>query len=336
MDGGQHLRLERGRSLRIAAPALGGKGLPQRTHQRSAAEHEIDAVRGHRLGKLAMEIGAARPEFQHVAEDGDTPAARADPGLAEQGERGAHGRRIGVIAFVDEERAAVAEVERDARATSGRRLHPGQRQRRQREIGAHERYRRQHRQRIEHEVFSRRAELVGDLSAEDARHRRRAFRMQRVLEQARVGFGMLSEGNDASDARALRVPLQPREMRVVAVDRRCTTRLDPGEDFRLGVGDRFDRAEEFEMHRLDRGDDRHVRAHQPGERLDLAGVIHAQFEHGIERGLRAAGKRQRHAPVIVVRGDRRMGLAFGRERDAQRLLGRGLADRAGDADYLRR
>ena len=36
----------------------------------------------------------------------------------------------------------------------------------------------------------------------------------------------------------------------------------------------------YEMYRLDRGNDRNMRAHQPGQRRDLAGVVHAHFEHG--------------------------------------------------------
>ena len=56
------------------------------------------------------------------------------------------------------------------------------------------------------------------------------------------------------------------ELRIVAVDDGGPAGLEPVEDLGLGVGDRLDRAEEFEMHRLDRGDDRHMRARQGGER----------------------------------------------------------------------
>jgi hypothetical protein len=73
-------------------------------------------------------------------------------------------------------------------------------------------------------------------------------------------------------------------LRIVAIDHRRAARLEPGEDFGLGVRDRLDRGEEFEMHRLDRGDDRHVRPHQPRQRLDLAGMIHPDLEHGVARG----------------------------------------------------
>ena len=91
-----------------------------------------------------------------------------------------------------------------------------------------------------------------------------------------------------------------------------------------------ERAEEFQMHRRDRGDDRDMRAREPRQRLDLAGVVHAHFEHGITRARGAAGERQRHAPVIVVGGDRGVGLAVLRQREPQRFFGSGLADRAGD------
>ena len=70
-------------------------------------------------------------------------------------------------------------------------------------------------------------------------------------------------------------------------------------------------AEIFQMHRLDGGDDRHMRAHQLGERRDLAGMVHADLEHGIFRVRRAARERQRHAPVIVVGGGRGMRFAVG-------------------------
>ena len=48
-DRGQHLRFERGRVLCIAAAAARGKSLPQRVHQRPAAEHQIDRIGQHRI-----------------------------------------------------------------------------------------------------------------------------------------------------------------------------------------------------------------------------------------------------------------------------------------------
>ena len=107
-----------------------------------------------------------------------------------------------------------------------------------------------------------------------------------------------------------------------------------GEDFGLGVGDRLDAGEEFQMHRLDRGDDGDMRPHHLDQRLDLARMVHADLEHGKARCGRAARQRQRHAPMIVEGRGRGMGLALRRQHAAQRFLGRGLADRAGDGDHL--
>ena len=128
--------------------------------------------------------------------------------------------------------------------------------------------------------------------------------------------------------------LQPGEMRVVAVDDRRPARLDALKNFRLGVGDGLDRGEKFEMHRLDGGDDRDMRPNEPGQRRNLAGVVHAHFEHRVARAFGAARQRQRHAPVVVVGRGRGVRLAVARQRELQRLLGAGLADRAGDADEL--
>ena len=77
-----------------------------------------------------------------------------------------------------------------------------------------------------------------------------------------------------------------------------------------------------------------MRAREPRQRLDLAGVVHAHFQHGIVRARRTARERQRHAPMIVVGSDRGVGFAVLRQRKPQRFLGAGLADRTGDADHL--
>ena len=49
---------------------------------------------------------------------------------------------------------------------------------------------------------------------------------------------------------------------------------------------------------------------------------------------RTAGKRERHTPMIVVRGDRRMSFAIFGKREPQRFFGPGLADRTSHADDL--
>src|SRR5262249_35106645 len=145
---------------------------------------------------------------------------------------------------------------------------------------------------------------------------------------------MLAERNDAIDAGVPGAALQPRELRIVTIEHRGATALDAEEDFRLGVGDRLERAEELEVHRLDRRDDSNLRPHQLDEWLNLAGMVHANFEYRVACTLGTARERQRDAPMIVVGGERRMRLPTPRERQTQRFLGAGLADGAGDRDDL--
>src|SRR5215475_11230492 len=98
-------------------------------------------------------------------------------------------------------------------------------------------------------MLPRRADLVGDVGAENVRLNSRAIGLQRELDEPRVGHGVLAEGDDtrASAAGGRRQPL---EMRIVAVDYGGAACLEPAEDLGLGVGDRLDRAEELQMHRL--------------------------------------------------------------------------------------
>ncbi len=115
--------------------------------------------------------------------------------------------------------------------------------------------------------------------------------LQRRPQQFRVGVGVPAERDNARNASRLGGGFEPRVLTVVAVENGGAARLDPGKDFRLGVGDFFERAKIFQMHRLDGGDDGDVRTHQFGERRDLAGMVHADFEHRVFRGLRTAGER---------------------------------------------
>jgi hypothetical protein len=100
-----------------------------------------------------------------------------------------------------------------------------------------------------------------------------------------------------------------RKLRNVAVDHRRAAWNDAAKDFRLGVGDRLDRTEIFEMHRRDGGHDGHMRLDQPRQRLDLASMIHPHLEYREARRRGAARQRQRHAPMIVVGCHRSMGFA---------------------------
>ena len=83
------------------------------------------------------------------------------------------------------------------------------------------------------------------------------------------------------------------------------------------------------MDRLDRRNQRHMRADHAGQRRDLAGVVHADLEHA-ECAVRAACAQASAArPNGCCRRPPRHGSRLARQHEAQRLLGAGLADRAG-------
>src|SRR5271165_2114455 len=109
-------------------------------------------------------------------------------------------------------------------------------------------------------------------------------------------------------------------MGIVAVEHGGSARFEPEKNLGLGIGDRLDRIEEFEMDGLDGGDDGDVGAYQPGERRDLARMVHADLEHAVARGDREPRERERYAPVIVERGGGGMGRTVRAKRERQRLL----------------
>ena len=162
--------------------------------------------------------------------------------------------RIGVVALVDDGRRPAGQIDLERRAAAGSGLEVGERERGEREIGADQHRRREHRQRIVHEMAPR-PDLVGQLGAEDIRLDGRAAGMQRAFDEPRVRLLVLAEGDDAGDAGLLGAALEARELRVVAIDDRGTAGSETEKDLRLGVGDLGERAEEFEVHRRDRGDD---------------------------------------------------------------------------------
>ena len=62
--------------------------------------------------------------------------------------------------------------------------------------------------------------------------------------------------------------------------------------------------EELDMHRLDGGDHRHLRADHVGQGQDLVRMVHADLEHAEDGLARHAGEGERNAPMIVVGSDR--------------------------------
>ncbi len=128
-------------------------------------------------------------------------------------------------------------------------------------------------------------------------HEQRGLRAEEL--ETRLRLLVLAETDDALDAGGSRQLRQLGVMRIVAIDDRRTAGFDAEENFRLGAGDGLHVLEVLEMDRLDGGDDGDVRAHHPDQRLDLAGMVHADFKDPILRIARHARQSQRNAPVVV-------------------------------------
>src|SRR5579863_3104770 len=99
---------------------------------------------------------------------------------------------------------------------------------------------------------------------------------------------MFAEADDAGYSRFVGVAFEAAELRIVAVEDRDTAWREAQENFRLGVGNLGEGTEKLQMHRRYRRNQRYVRAHEPRQRRDLAGVVHADLEDGVVRACRAA------------------------------------------------
>ena len=128
---------------------------------------------------------------------------------------------------------------------------------------------------------------------------------------------------------------QPLVVLAVAIEHGHCTLGHAGEQAGLLVGDRLFRAHEADMRRSDIGHDADMGLDLAGQRLDLAGMVHADLEHAVARFARQAGQADGHADMVVERGRAGRGRRLGRQHGAQRILGAGLADRAGDAGDAR-
>ena len=184
----------------------------------------------------------------------------------------------------------------------------------------------------------------GDRDLEQQRHRPRpsarttvASRLSVTSTQAEIGCAAGAEQHDRAPPRASAAASR---IGVTSADRRCSTAVPPGSSPSKIAA--FSRAmpstlvEGLEMAAATVVISATCGPGQPGERRDLAGMVHADLDH---REIGVGGhprQRQRHAPVVVVARLGGMDAALAGQHRAQHLLGRGLADRAGDADHLAR
>src|SRR3546814_11847495 len=105
-----------------------------------------------------------------------------------------------------------------------------------------------------------------------------AGRVQRAIDEPRLGVGMAAEADDAAAALRLGPADEMVVLGVVAGEDGHTSRRHAFEYLSFGVGDRFDSAEEFEMGRRDIGDDGDFGAKLTHQRDVCDGMVYDTLE----------------------------------------------------------
>ena len=123
-----------------------GQRLVERPHPLAGAVDGGEPRERRHRGEPGVQLALARPELEHVAEEGDAPPRRdaaepvGGPGAGEDLEGGRHRRGIGVVALVDQGDRAVeaagAEQHRPALAAALGRLPAAERDRGEAEVAA--------------------------------------------------------------------------------------------------------------------------------------------------------------------------------------------------------
>ncbi len=208
-------------------------------------EDDIDGVAFDMVGKAAMQRDGLSPELQHVAEHGDAAADVADPRRAKQIERRLHGSGIGVVAFIDQRDLTFGNTQIFATTTARGCFDVSKRRRGALKINAGSMSGQQHRQRVQRKVFSRYAELVGEIAIQYARMDARGVFAEFQAGEPRFRVGMLTKAQDASDGTFMRSLAQTFELSIITVEDGNAILNQPGENLRLCVGDPLDRFEIF-------------------------------------------------------------------------------------------
>ena len=231
------------------------------------------------------------PQFTHVAQHDDAPPAAARVGEHQRLERRAHGRRAGVVAFVQQVETAFRQMNGAARAAARRRFQARHRCGCGVDACAGLVNRGKHGEGIGYPMMPRYTHPEAEALSEHRGRHLAAVCIHHRGQQPHIRIRMKAEGNPAGDARFRGARFEQVEMVVVA-RQHCGAALDNAVEY-LGfrLGHRLDAVKILDMHRRHRGDQRHMRPDHPGERRQFAGVAHAQLEHAIDRRTRQAGER---------------------------------------------
>ena len=285
-------RPQRRRHARRACAAASAS-CERRHHRRRRRRRRSTPASIERLGELGVQRGRSVAQLAACRRARDAPSAAPGSAAAEHREGGAHRGRVGVVALVDQRRRsppatrhgvarAAAPAARPARRARGRRRRrsPPTASTAASTASA-----------FDHPMLGRAAPMRegragspssvgGDRAAGRARSRSRAARTSAP--------GMRAEADDARDAA---LAARPRRARSQCGLSRLRIAAPPGSSpwkiSALASAIASTEAKKSEMRRLDRRDHRDMRADQPGQRGDLAGMVHADLEDA-EARVRAA------------------------------------------------
>ena len=268
-------------------------------------------------------------QFLHRPQNGDPPLGM---GYAQLRQRRLHRGGIGVIAFIDQQRPAraIAALCRQCNplAAPFEAFHLSQRQSSRAQIAARCTHGGHHGERVGNPMLARFSDGVADLAvAQIGGNQRSATRSRNSIEQPHIGVSRPAKA-DCGDTELVRCRLDPRMVRAIGGNDRGAARLQPFEDFGLGIGNRLFTAEHFDMRRSNRGDHRDVRADLRGQRGDLSRVVHTHFKHAELAARSHPGQAERNADMVVIALDGAVRPAPARsiERSKDGLFHAGLAD----------
>ena len=127
------------------------------------------------------------------------------------------------------------------------------------------------------------------------------------------------------------LPQNSRKRRILVIN--CNAaRTQSAENLRFGVGDILQAAQKFNMHRINIGNNRHVRLNQMRQIINLSPRRHSRLNHRVARVHIHIKQRARHPDLIIKIAARCVCRRIPGQCRFQFLLGRRLARTAGQRD----
>src|SRR6185437_6594949 len=226
----------------------------------AARKDEVDTGFVHSLLQSDMQLWRPFAKFQHVTQHRNTPQEFLSWYASECCQRGAHRRRVRVVALIDQKSFAPVDPQSNSRAAPARWRQSRKRRDSRLQVSPDRRERPDGGKGIFRDVPPRHGETETKAFIADTNRHVAAVDRKLKIFAADVRRRAETETHWL-DAKPFRNDLQPRGVRIVMLDDRGAARHQSFEDFGFGIGDGFDIREVLEMHGFDRRDYRRVRTH---------------------------------------------------------------------------